>query len=128
LYFEETDLCRRAAHAGWRTHYLPDSQVAHVGSASTGMKQWDRTPGYWFQSRDHYFTKSHGRLYAALATLARVAGTGVYELRRLLQGKPQADPNHFLSDLIATALRPVARTPASTSETRLHTPVSEDLK
>uniref|UniRef100_UPI002636CCD9 glycosyltransferase family 2 protein n=1 Tax=Pseudophaeobacter sp. TaxID=1971739 RepID=UPI002636CCD9 len=128
LYFEETDLCRRAAKAGWRTHYVPDSQVAHLGSASTGMKDWDRTPAYWFQSRSHYFAKSHGRAYAALATLARIAGTGLYALRRLVQGKPQADPNHFLKDLISHSLAPVSHKPSSPCETRLHSPVSEDPK
>jgi GT2 family glycosyltransferase len=128
LYFEETDLCRRAARAGWRTHYVPQSQVAHLGSASTGMKDWSRTPAYWFQSRSHYFSKSHGRLYAALATLARIAGCSLYGLRRLVQGKPQADPDHFLRDLIAHALRPTAASPSSPSETRLHAPVPEDLK
>lgn len=128
LYFEETDLCRRAAQAGWRTHYVPDSQVAHLGSASTGMKDWDRTPAYWFQSRSHYFAKSHGRAYAALATLARIAGTGLYALRRLVQGKPQADPNHFLKDLISHSLAPVSHKPSPPCETRLHSPVSEDPK
>lgn len=128
LYFEETDLCRRAAQAGWRTHYVPDSRVAHVGSASTGMQQWQRTPAYWFQSRSHYFRKSHGSVYAALATAARVAGCSLYGLRRLIQGKPQADPNHFLRDLIAQALRPSARPSSSKSETRLHSPFPEDLK
>lgn len=128
LYFEETDLCRRAARAGWRTHYVPDSRIEHLGSASTGMKDWHRTPAYWFRSRSHYFTKSHGRLYAALATLARIAGSALYGLRRLVQRKPQADPDHFLRDLIAHALRPVPRAPSFSRETRLHAPVSEDLK
>ncbi len=130
LYFEETDLCRRAAHAGWRTHYVPDSKIEHLGSASTGMKDWQRTPTYWFQSRSHYFTKSHGGAYAALATLARITGTCLYGLRRLIQGKPQADPDHFLRDLISHALTPApaSRGPSSLSETRLHSPVSEDLK
>ena len=40
LYFEETDLCRRAARAGWPTDYVVESRVAHIGSASTGMKSW----------------------------------------------------------------------------------------
>lgn len=128
LYFEETDLCRRAARAGWRTHYVPESKVAHVGSASTGMQQWQRTPAYWFRSRSHYFTKSHGKLYAGLATLARVVGCGLYGLRRLVQAKPQADPNHFLRDLIAHALRFSATPTSPQSETRLHSPVPEDLK
>ena len=47
----------------------------HIGSASTGMKLWRRTPSYWFDSRLHYFTKNHGAGYAALATLGRVAGS-----------------------------------------------------
>lgn len=130
LYFEETDLCRRAARTGWRTHYVPDSKIEHLGSASTGMKDWARTPAYWFKSRSHYFAKSHGRAYAALATLARITGSCIYGLRRLVQGKPQADPNHFLRDLIFHALTPAPAScsPSSIRETRLHSPVSEDLK
>ncbi|MFW8595358.1 glycosyltransferase family 2 protein [Cribrihabitans neustonicus] len=107
LYFEETDLCRRAARAGWRTHYVPESEVAHVGSASTGMKGWARTPGYWFDSRLHYFVKTHGRAYAAAATLAQIAGGLIYRLRRLVEKKPQADPPHFLRDLCLHSLRAV---------------------
>ena len=38
LYFEETDLCRRAAEAGWPTHFVRESRVEHIGSVSTGMK------------------------------------------------------------------------------------------
>lgn len=104
LYFEETDLCHRAARAGWRTHYLPASEVIHLGSASTGMKTWSRTPRYWFDSRLHYFAKTHGLFYAGLATLARIAGCSVWRLRRLVQTKPQSDPDHFLRDLITHSL------------------------
>ena len=49
LYFEETDLCRRARAAGWPTVYVRESAVTHIGSVSTGMKAWARTPGYWFE-------------------------------------------------------------------------------
>lgn len=35
MYFEEVDLCRRLAEAGWEIHFLPDAQVTHVGQAST---------------------------------------------------------------------------------------------
>lgn len=105
LYYEETDLCLRAARAGWETWFLPESVVVHLGSASTGMKDWARTPAYWFASRRHYFVKNHGRAYAAGATLARIAGQAIWELRRALTGKPQADPDRFLGDLIAHSLR-----------------------
>lgn len=109
LYFEETDLCNRAAQAGWRTHYLPESGVVHVGSASTGMKTWTRTPPYWFDSRLHYFVKTRGWLYWGVATGARIAGSLIWRLRRLVQDKPQGDPDRFLRDLIAHSARAILR-------------------
>ena len=129
LYYEETDLCHRAAKAGWRTHYLPTSEVVHVGSASTGMKTWSRTPPYWFDSRLHYFTKTHGPAYAAAATLARIAGGLLWSLRCLIQTKPQADPPGFLRDLIHHSLRAIVRrTPKATAPSPLSPIVSEDHK
>ncbi|MBW4981175.1 glycosyltransferase family 2 protein [Mameliella sp. CS4] len=100
LYFEETDLCLRAARAGYETHYVRDSEVAHIGSVSTGMKKWQRIPGFWLDSRWHYFSKNHGRGYAALATLMHALGGLFWRLRVLVQRKPPADPAHFLRDLI----------------------------
>ncbi|HEV2145819.1 MAG TPA: glycosyltransferase family 2 protein [Longimicrobiaceae bacterium] len=37
MYFEEVDLCRRLASAGWETHFVPEARVAHVGAASTSQ-------------------------------------------------------------------------------------------
>ena len=105
LYFEETDLCRRAAKAGWQTLYVPGSSVTHIGSASTGMKTWQRTPAYWFESRMHYFVKNHGVVYAGLATLAHVAGIVIYRTRSLVSDKPRLDPPHFFRDLLRHAFR-----------------------
>ena len=82
LYYEETDLCRRAARAGFGTVYVPESRVMHIGSVSTGMKSWDQVPEYWFDSRLHYFTKTHGAVYAGLCSLAHICGAGVQMLRR----------------------------------------------
>lgn len=109
LYFEETDLCRRAALAGFETHYVRDSRVAHIGSVSTGMKTWDRIPGFWLDSRWHYFTKNHGRAYALAATLLHVVGGALWRIRRVVQGKPKADPAHFLRDLLFHDLRAAFR-------------------
>ncbi|UWQ73911.1 glycosyltransferase family 2 protein [Leisingera sp. M658] len=129
LYFEETDLCRRAARAGWRTHYVPTSEIAHVGSASTGMKAWQRTPQYWFDSRRHYFVKHHGHAYAAAATLARITGSLIYGLRRLTSDKPQADPPHFLRDLVLYSLRAAfAPRPKPSKETRAPSPIAKEQK
>ena len=115
LYFEETELCRRAARAGWPTDYVVESRVAHIGSVSTGMKQWRRMPAYWFDSRWHYFTKVHGRGYAVAATLAALTGGALWRLRLLIQRRDRGDPPHFLRDLALHHLRAMfsPKTPAN---------------
>jgi N-acetylglucosaminyl-diphospho-decaprenol L-rhamnosyltransferase len=105
LYYDETDLCRRGHAAGWRCVYVRDSAVTHLGSASTGMKTWVRTPQYWFDSRLRYFTKHHGAAYAAASTAALVAAKLMWRLRARLQGLPPCDPPHFLGDLLAHGFR-----------------------
>ncbi|MWD29824.1 glycosyltransferase [Aquicoccus sp. SCR17] len=105
LYFEETDLCLRAARAGYITHYVVDSRVAHIGSGSTGMKTWDSVPAYWYESRLRYFSKNHGAAYAAAVDAARLAGGGLWHLRRLLTGRAPDGPRHFLRRLAAHDLR-----------------------
>lgn len=108
LYFEETDLCRRAAEAGWPTHFVKESRVEHIGSVSTGMKTWKRTPGYWFDSRWHYFRKSGGTKRAVAATLAHLAGGLILRARRLVQPKISSGPPYFLRDLTGHALLSLA--------------------
>lgn len=89
LYFEETDLCRRARLAGWPTFYIPASSVAHIGSASTGMKDLKkRTPPYYFDSRRHYFLKNHGASYLLAANLSWVLGFSFGHIRRRLMNRP----------------------------------------
>lgn len=109
LYFEETDLCRRAARAGWPTDYVVESRVAHIGSASTGMKSWDRIPGFWLDSRLHYFVKTHGAAYATAATLSLLAGGMMWRARLMIQRKDRGDPPHYLRDLAAHDVRALAR-------------------
>jgi len=110
LYFEETDLVKRAARAGWDCWYVPEARVVHIGSVSTGMKEWRRMPAYWFASRRHYFVKNHGRIYAACAWGARVKGAALHRLRCAIKGQPSQDPPHFLGDLVRYGLNlPTAR-------------------
>ena len=119
LYFEETDLLLRAARAGWETWYVPASRVVHIGSVTTGMKEWQRMPSYWYDSRKRYFTKSHGVVYAAVAVFAHVAGGAIHRLRSLVGRKPSQDPPGHLRDLIRHAFaRPIAKqsTPPATRE------------
>ncbi|WP_017999634.1 glycosyltransferase family 2 protein [Paracoccus sp. N5] len=105
LYYEETDLCRRAALAGWQTHYVVESLVLHIGSVSTGMKEWKRAPDYWYDSRRRYFEKHHGRSGALWATIAHLGGAGVFRLRCLLSGRRPDGPKGHLSHLTRHALR-----------------------
>lgn len=123
LYFEETELCLRAARAGFPTDYVVESRISHFGSVSTGMKTWPRIPQFWLDSRMHYYTKSHGRAYAAAATMAHVAGGLIWRLRALIQRRDVIDPPHFLFDMSAHALRWVfagrrAATPRSAAPAR----------
>jgi len=101
LYFEETDLCLRAHRAGIETIYVRESEVMHIGSVSTGMKNWQRVPDYWFASRRHYYEKNHGHLYAAFATGAHIIGGGLHRLRCVLQRRQHDMPPHFLRSLLA---------------------------
>lgn len=128
LYFEETDLCLRAARAGWETWYLPHSRVVHVGSVSTGMKSWTRTPDYWFASRRHYFVKNHGRVYLLGATLMRAVGAGLWRLRCALTRRPVGEPRFFLRDLIAQDIAAMVRLPRRVLPVPLAPVLKEDGK
>ena len=122
LYYEETDLCLRAARAGWQCWYLPSARVVHIGSVSTGMKEWRRIPSYWYASRRHYFVKNHGRAYAAAALAARLAGGAIHSLRCALTGRDRQDPPGFYTDLLRHGL---GLPPVKLPEPRRR-PVSED--
>lgn len=122
LYFEETDLMRRGLRAGWTCWYVPAARVVHIGSVSTGMKDWQRMPGYWFASRRHYFVKTHGRLYAAFALVARLSGAALHRLRCGLTGRAAQDPAYFIRDLARHGFGLPLAPPSSTPRR----PVSED--
>jgi GT2 family glycosyltransferase len=115
LYFEETDLCLRAARAGWACWYVVDSRVVHIGSVSTGLKTKRRMPSYWYDSRRHYFIKNHGRSAAILALGAHVLGGVLHRARAGLAGRRPQDPSWFLSGLIAHAVKPYRLSPEDRS-------------
>lgn len=112
LYYEETDLCRRAARAGFATWYLPASRVEHVGSASTGWKDFSRPrPAYWFDGRRYYFARNHGRGYLWAANLLWLLGWLLGEPRRRLIGRRGPFPERFVRDFIRYnfSFRPLGR-------------------
>jgi len=105
LYFEETDLCLRAHRAGHEVHFVRDSQICHIGSVSTGMSTWTRTPSYWYESRWYYYSKNYGRPYALAATGLNALGTSLWRIRRMIERKPNTDARRFVRDLLSHDLR-----------------------
>lgn len=102
-YFDDIDICLRAHRAGWEVWHVPASRIIHLEGASTGIQggpreKPKRRPAYWFQARRRFFLKNHGKLRAALADAAFLAGHAVWRLRRPLQRKPDLDPQNFLAD------------------------------
>jgi len=91
LYFEEVDLFRRLAGAGWESWYFPEMRVIHHVGASTGISDDRRRvgemPEYWYASRSHYFLKQHGTSGAALIDLCWLVGRGLFVLSRFLLRK-----------------------------------------
>ena len=109
LYFEETDLCLRAHRAGHEVHFVRESRVCHIGSVSTGMGTWQRTPAYWFQSRWYYYSKNYGRAYAIGASVLNILGTSLWRIRRLIERKPSTDAHRLIRDMIAHDTRALFR-------------------
>ena len=106
LYFEETDLCRRVRNAGWSVRYVPESRVAHVGSATTGLQDRKRrVPRYWFNSRAKFLSKHYGDRYRIAADIVQLLGGGILRLRRSLLGSRHRLPAHFMRDFLFHSLR-----------------------
>ena len=105
MYFEEVDFCLAARRAGWPCWYVPASRVVHlvgaVSQMSDSRKHRKRRPAYWFESRRRYFVKNHGRLSAAAADAAFLAGYSLFRLRRAVQRKADTDPPRMWADSVA---------------------------
>jgi hypothetical protein len=65
------------------------------------MKEWQRVPDYWFDSRWYYFAKNHGRAYAACATILHLIGGSLHWLRCKLTGKRYGAAPYFLRTMAA---------------------------
>ncbi|MDM8538168.1 glycosyltransferase family 2 protein [Desulfobacterales bacterium HSG17] len=73
VYYEETDLCRKARQLGWKIFFIPDAEVVHVGGASAKTRKdlkFDKGGSqvlkFRMRSEYLYFRKNHG-LFSVLA-------------------------------------------------------------
>lgn len=89
LYFEEVELMWRMRRAGWTIRHEPRSRVVHVAGASTqvrytkGPKLRPRLPAYWYAARRRFLALTLGRTQTTLASMAWLAGHGLWTMRRL---------------------------------------------
>lgn len=107
LYWEETDVCKRAEEAGFETWTVGTALAHHVGGASSSPDD-TRIGGciakHYFQSRYYYMVKHHGMLAATVAELGEFVllamrsvvdvarGRGLYRLQPRLQAPLLSQP------------------------------------
>jgi GT2 family glycosyltransferase len=104
LYFEEVDLCRRAAKHGFQCWYDPQAEIFHYAGASTGLGRAGsppQLPAYWFASRQRYFWNHYGRILTYLADMGFVGGRLLWLALAKLSGRRRDDPPRFLRDFVA---------------------------
>lgn len=67
LFFNDVELCRRIARAGYRIHFLAEARVVHHGGAST--RRYRDFALEWHKNRARYYQREYGELGFALAKL-----------------------------------------------------------
>ena len=99
LYYEDTDLCARAARLGRDTWYVPASRVVHLGGRSTlpdasdARRDWDLRCRA--ASRRLYFDKNRGVVYRWLADSAYLGTRVLRVVRHWLVGRRDPDPGQI---------------------------------
>ena len=90
LYWEETDVCKRADDIGFETWVLGIALAHHVGGASS-LPDDTRVGGciakHYFQSRYYYMVKHHGRLSATIAEIGEFALLSLGALADVARGR-----------------------------------------
>lgn len=102
LFFEETDLCRRARRAGFATWYVPESRVMHIGGVSTtlGRDSRARLPAYWFESRRRYFAVTYGIGHAMIIDVVAATAHLLGVAKRAVQRRRHSTTPCFVRDLL----------------------------
>jgi N-acetylglucosaminyl-diphospho-decaprenol L-rhamnosyltransferase len=104
LYFEEVDLCARAAAAGFECWHIPASRVVHLAGQATGVtgqtSGTGRRPPYWFDSRARFLHSRHGSAGLLLANLLWLTAWPIGSLWARLRGRPLASQPGLWRDML----------------------------
>lgn len=61
LYGEDLDFCKRIYDKGWKTMYVHDAEIVHLGGASTGKRRTKSLVNFydsmWIYYKKHYYKK-----------------------------------------------------------------------
>lgn len=109
LYYDETDLCRRAVDRGMEIWAVGEAQARHVGGTSAKTSKRLMIDGciaeHYFRSRYYYIVKHHGYLSAVTVELGELAMIAARSFVKMIQRRPGG---WFLERLQS----PIMRTPA----------------
>lgn len=90
LYWEETDICKRAEDVGYSTFAVGSAVANHIGGASSSSAD-NRINGciskHYFQSRYYYMIKHHGWLAATAAEVIEFLLLGLWTMIDLIMGR-----------------------------------------
>jgi N-acetylglucosaminyl-diphospho-decaprenol L-rhamnosyltransferase len=91
LYFEETDLCRRAVERGWELWAVGRSVAEHACGSSARTTGRPLVNGciaeHYFRSRFRYLAKHHGIVSAGVTECAEFMIMSLWSLARVLLGR-----------------------------------------
>lgn len=118
LYYEETDLCRRARQAGWTVLFTPAAGVLHEGGASGKTHEDSLTfdPGgsqvlkFRMRSECLYFRKHHGLTGLLAAMLPELLWHVLRFLLHLRPGPAHAAKRRHSCAVMSQALQAMADT------------------
>jgi GT2 family glycosyltransferase len=88
LYFEETDLCKRAADRGWEVHYVGEAAAIHIGSQSTEERRPSARHFIASLYRFHHKHYGLGEAVALWSILMPYHGARMLRLALLRRFKP----------------------------------------
>jgi GT2 family glycosyltransferase len=116
IYYEETDLCRRARQNGWEVYFIPDAEVVHIGGASSQTRKdevYDPAGAQVlsFRMRSEWlYHRKNGGLPAVLANAGVEAGWHLLRFAvNRLPGRPAAATKRTGSASVLRLIRATLR-------------------